>query len=481
MIVAGPGTGKTHTLARRAAKTVEKLKGLQKVLAITFTSKAAEELRARLSALNVPPEKIFAGTFHSFCLDILKSFPGEARLPPGWQVAARELVEQLVRKLWPERSKKERNRALEEISRWKSAPNSVKPEVVENYDNFLRGQGVLDYDDLLCETLLLLEKNPAVTEELRKNFPFIFVDEYQDINPAQHALLKILAGENGQVTAIGDPNQAIYGFRGSDSKLFAEFAGDFTGAKILSLSDNYRSTKNLISASTQVIAKGSAPHVPELVANIYTEGRLTVHESATEKAEAEFVVHQIEKLVGGTSMFSQDSGRVAREEEAGVSFGDVAVLYRLKSQARALKEAFDRSGIPYHLAGKADSDDVCPPREEEVSFAAEKVSLMTLHAAKGLEFAVVFIAGCEDNLLPLCLGNLVSDQEEERRLLYVGMTRAKGRLYLLYAKKRMLYGKMYQQTPSPFLKDIEDGLKDYELNLHKKKSPKRDQMLLFKM
>jgi len=245
-------------------------------------------------------------------------------------------------------------------------------------------------------------------------------------------------GSDTQITAIGDPNQAIYGFRGSDVGFFESFKDDFSGAKILSLSDNYRSSQNLLSASSQVMASARAAHVPQLVAKIYSRGKLIIKECPTDRAEAEYVVHNIEKMIGGTSMFSQDSGRVDTDEEAEVSFSDIAVLYRLKSQAYLLEEAFDRSGIPYHISGttsKKNEDEICPTRGEDVTFEGEKVSLMTIHSAKGLEFSVVFIVGCEESILPLDLEGLTSEVDEERRLFYVGMTRAKTGLFLTKAKK----------------------------------------------
>ncbi|MBI4550810.1 MAG: ATP-dependent helicase, partial [Candidatus Latescibacteria bacterium] len=447
--------------------------------------------------------------------------------------------------------------------------------------------------------------NELIAAELRAAYQFVFVDEYQDINAAQHALLKELVRDGVQLTAIGDPNQAIYGFRGAESKFFVSFPADFPGATVLSLSANYRSAVDLLAASEQVIRKSGLPDVPPLVATLSHQGCLTIHEAATDRAEAEYVVHQVEKLVGGTSLFSQDSGRVAREVEAERSFGEVAVLYRLNAQRGLLEEAFQRSGIPYQVSGDrpliaqpgvsevtaflrlSHSAAVTPeaarrllasvvegigektasecearwrkvaasvavdslrallksrtllsdraraglsgllqgidatagqlrtsgisaalqsllalpdwlavfsadPAAEErlhklirlarlhtdvtayldhillhgdaepVGLDSERVSLLTLHAAKGLEFSVVFIVGCEQQLLPLQLPDRDSDSDEERRLFYVGMTRAKERLYLVRAKRRSLFGRTYETEPSPFLSDIAEALKQYE-------------------
>ena len=178
-------------------------------------------------------------------------------------------------------------------------------------------------------------------------------------------------------------------------------------------------------------------------------------------------------------MFSQDSGRVERHGRAERSFGDIAVLYRLNSQSKALKTALERSGIPYEIAGgKALEDDLLAKDAEYVE-RSERVSLMSLHAAKGLEFPVVFIVGCEENLLPLHLDGMVGDLQEERRLFYVGMTRAKEELFLVRAKKRLLFGKLYENESSPFLADIKEELKAYEKSTARRKEKKEDKQMTF--
>ena len=256
-------------------------------------------------------------------------------------------------------------------------------------------------------------------------------------------------------------------------QFFKNFSQDFPSASILSLTENYRSTANILEASSQVIAKNDS-EVSALVAHIYDQGRLIIHETPTEKAESEYVVHQIERIVGGTSMFSQDSGRVAKEIEGQYAFGDIAILYRLNAQRKCLEDALQRSGIPYQVSGNKSH-----PAEEPVLYDVERVNLSTLHAAKGLEFAVVFMVGCEDSLLPLNLEGLTSDMEEERRLFYVGMTRAKRQLFLTRSRKRLIFGKWHQSPASPFLKDIEERLKEYE-RVKEYRKPSEKQLSLFK-
>lgn len=467
LIVAGPGTGKTHTLTYRIIETVLRLKDHEKVLAITFTNKAAGEMRTRLNKRlwNVE-DKTTVGTFHSFCLQFLRQYHEAAGLPADFRVIAPEECETLAKELWSQLKVGERNKILDRISEWKAIEfDETSPPEAVVYNRKLREGGLLDFDDLLFETVRVLQNDPGILTEVQTLYPYIFVDEYQDINAIQQALLKILVGPKVELTSIGDPNQAIYGFRGSDVKFFENFTEDFSGAVTMSLSENYRSAQNLLSASGQVMAKSKSVYVPELTAKIYAQGQLTIYEAATDKAEAEYVVHTIEKMVGGLSMFSQDSGRVGREQESERGFGEIAVLYRLNSQRLALQEAFDRSGIPYHVSGPKSEDlidQICPERFIDIEVDAQKVSLMTIHASKGLEFPVVFIIGCEQNILPLNLEGMEAHIEEERRLFYVGMTRAKEELFLLHAKSRRLYGKTLENSVSPFLHDIEERLKEYD-------------------
>jgi DNA helicase-2/ATP-dependent DNA helicase PcrA len=217
----------------------------------------------------------------------------------------------------------------------------------------------------------------------------------------------------------------------------------------------------------------------QLLANLQTEGKLVIHQAATDRAEADYVAHQIEKLIGGLDMNS--SRRAVR------SLGDIVILYRLNAERYVLAQSLEHLGIPYQFSKKLQrpevysDEDALGQNEEELEYNVEKVSLMTLHAAKGLEFPVVFIIGCEANLLPLDLAGMKGEPQEERRLFYVGMTRAKEHLYLTHAKRRQLFGQSLIQDPSPYLADIAEELKAYEAA--KRYIPKKDpdalQMKLF--
>ncbi len=605
IIIAGPGTGKTHTLVHRIIHLVQAGERPESMLAITFTNKAAEEMRQRLhDRLHEAASRIDAGTFHAFCLALLRRHGGEQA---DFEIIHDAQKKEMVKDLWPEATAAERSAWVEDISYQKAVLSAFESEELaakrQRYDEALRRQKLWDFDDLLLQTIHLLESDATILQGLHQRYTWIFVDEYQDLNPAQHCLLKLLMHSKASLTVIGDPNQAIYGFRGSEVSYFNRFAEDFPGAVTMRLEENYRSGANILSASGQVIAAGKQSAALPLLPALLLDGNVTIYAAPTEHAEAEYIVHQIEKLVGGTSMFSQDSGRVEHEREGTFSFGDFAILYRLNAMRGPLEEALQRSGMPYQISSEtplAQRDGVpellalirlaaglradprnladylmlvtpgfgesagknaasffatsprfranallqfieqqnfpAKPREalqrtfaamevfernlserglaralenllandqiratvaperkcwenwgrvvnlsrwhdspralldalalqneaDQIDARAEKISAMTLHAAKGLEFPVVFIAGCEEGLAPMQLENLQGDLAEERRLFYVGMTRAKERLYLVRAARRMLFGKTRQHPASHFLADIEEQLKAYE-------------------
>jgi DNA helicase-2/ATP-dependent DNA helicase PcrA len=180
------------------------------------------------------------------------------------------------------------------------------------------------------------------------------------------------------------------------------------------------------------------------------QGRIVLRQAASDKAEAEYVVHQIERLLGGTSAFSADSGRVESHAEAQCTFGDIAVLHRVAAQRAALVEALERSGVPFRVGSEEP--------HEGYERSAEHVAVLTMHAAKGLEFQVVFVVGCEEGLLPLHLGSRQADVEEERRLFYVAMSRARQALFLTGCAARFLQGCRLPGRPSRFLAAIEQRL-----------------------
>lgn len=554
LIVAGPGTGKTHTLTFRIARLSRQLQTGERTLAITFTHKAAEELQERLSK-SFPDvrQKVFVGTFHSFCLFYLRDHIQDTDLPKELNIATTHDLEGLAGELWPDVPQRQLKKKLHAVMERKTrgSGGEISGEVAA-YNAILKANALLDYDDLLLEAGKLLSSRREPTGRARKTeFAHVFVDEYQDINALQHALLKEFVRLGATLTVIGDPHQAIYSFRGADVSFFERFADDFPGAAVLSLADNYRSAPNLLKASGQIVTR-ETPLISAGTAGIYHQGQLTVYEAPTDKAEAEYVVHGIEKMVGGTSMFSRDSGRVTTTPSVARSFRDIAVLYRLNAQKIVLEEALARHGIPYQTSDDRPFAELAPvpelvallkafrssgtlsdamkkllkttagekilkdsrpawrknverfvrmakrfdhveefldylvlqQPEDAIERRVENVHLLTLHAAKGLEFPVVFIIGCEQNLLPLSIENMVSDSREERRLFYVGMTRAKEVLYLTHARRRRLFGQGMSNPPSPYLGDIEHQLKEYDQAQplrRRKDGPESSQLEFFKV
>ncbi|RME65171.1 MAG: hypothetical protein D6790_02235, partial [Caldilineae bacterium] len=370
LIVAGPGTGKTRTLTVRIAHLIRD-KGVapESVLAVTFTNKAAEEMQARLADMLEPEvaDKITVRTFHALGALILQEFATEAGLPANFTILDEEGQHRLLRRACPELSGREARAALAAISAVKNElaqAEAPDPDILRRYATALNAAQAVDFDDLLARTAALLEQNEPVRQTLHQRFRWISVDEYQDLNPVQHRLLRLLAAGGANVCAIGDPDQAIYGFRGADHRFFLSFEQDFPGARRFQLTQNYRSAQAILDAASQVIARNPERQALELFSDFVEQVKLTVYRAPTDKAEAEYVVHQIEQMVGGTSYFSLDSGRVEDDTQpVDWSFNDFAVLYRLNAQARLLEEAFDRSGIPYQTVGGLPLTRQSPARE----------------------------------------------------------------------------------------------------------------------
>ena len=432
VIVAGPGTGKTRTLTVRIAHLIlEKAVAPENILAITFTNKAAGEMRQRLSALLDSPkplgspqtlkvspvDRVTIKTFHAFGAMLLRQHVERLGLSPEFVILAEEDRLALLRRACPELKLAEADAALAQISAAKAVPGdgprlksgSDMPNplkridegaeqpasaglasqaavsiadpvgIYERYATALRASDAVDFDDLIVLPIRLLEECPDVLAATQARYRWISVDEYQDVNAAQYRLLRLLTaagsddlprrqGEHGDdsinLCVIGDPDQAIYGFRGADRRYFLQFEQDYPGAVTLNLSRNYRSSQRILDAAGQVIARNPDRKSVAILAEFADEVKLDVYRAPTDKAEAEYVVHQIEQMVGGTSHFSLDSGRAdGATPSAARSFADFAVLYRLSAQSRLLIEAFDRSGIPYQTIGQAPLTDHKAVRE----------------------------------------------------------------------------------------------------------------------
>ncbi|NUO60574.1 MAG: UvrD-helicase domain-containing protein, partial [Hamadaea sp.] len=492
LIVAGPGTGKTRTLTHRIAYLCAEMHVFpEQCLAITFTRRAAEELRERLKALLGPVSgDVTVSTFHALALSVLR----------------------------------EQDRSLV-IAETPDAPG-------------------ITLDELVPRLVTLLRSKPELARSLRHRWRWVFVDEYQDVDEDQYELLRLLVPADGNLCAIGDPDQAIYSFRGADVQYFLRFAKDFTDARLVRLTRNYRSSAPIIAAAVQAIAPTSLVPGRRLdPAKVDPEASLIGRYAAGSAAEeAEFIARTVDELVGGVSHRSKADTRGV--QSVSVSFTDIAVLYRTDAQAAIIVETLHRAGIPVQkrshdrlrdrpavnaiaaemrlapageqaglisrmkqaaqvLAERPALDSTLSPEDlwaavdlltplarrcekagletfltelatgaevDALDPRAEAVTLLTLHAAKGLEFPVVFLAGCENGLLPLRLPGaatrLTPDEQaaaeaEERRLFFVGITRAQRRLYLTHAAKRFRYGAEREASPTPFLDTIDAGLLEW--------------------
>jgi len=623
IIIAGPGTGKTRTLTQKIAYLIQKKKvSPQNILAVTFTNKASQEMRHRLETIfgksKIQP---IIGTFHSLCFHILNDIEKKSYtiidekdrdsllLDAINRVKVAGVQVKIKPKIlleWIISAKQKILNPEEWVVKKPSTKNNFFQAVYQSYQNLLEIQKFYDYEDLIFKTVRILEKEDQVAVSYRTHFQYIFLDEYQDLNHGQYRIIKSLAppGVKRNICVVGDPNQSIYGFRGSSVKYFKRFIKDYPDAKVIKLTQNYRSTQTILDGSYQVIKPQKKDTFQE---RIYSEiegpKTICVFETDSEKAEAVAIGKTIEKLIGGIGFHSIDFGFVDGLQHAGnASFSDFAVLYRTSEQNRVLSEVFDTAGIPYQIVsrenvfntkyiselisllkviegaggyadlerslkittptinnkgiqifkdwgyenrfslesalmnarrfpinkmGKANqtklgdilnkifkirqkikkmstgqkllfllentkistSDDwsqktndslkhiidVCEYFDfnkidffkiaalqtdtDTYNHQSESVALMTIHAAKGLEFPFVFVAGCENGLLPFQpLDGDVSDIEEERRLFYVAMTRAKERLYITFAKKRKRFGKIEKRTLSPFVRQIENNL-----------------------
>ncbi|MDD5628489.1 MAG: 3'-5' exonuclease, partial [Elusimicrobia bacterium] len=340
------------------------------------------------------------------------------------------------------------------------------------YQKSLESRRRLDFDDLFLHALRLFETRPAALARWRGRFRHVLMDEFQDTSLAQYRFAARLAGQDFCV--IGDPDQSIYGFAGVPFDPFAQFAADHPDCRVLPLTENYRSQAVILDAAKQVIAR-NRPRLPrELRARLERGLPIEISGHQSDRQEAEMTARRIEGLLGGASRFTVDTGWAAQTDEGKrtYSLADICILYRLNAQARLFETALERAGLPYVTYGKKtkkdgqevpESEDLEHFRDREAAAPGERITLMTAHRAKGLEFPVVFLTGCEEGVLPYRReGGPETSREEERRLFYVAMTRAKDRLFLSYARKRFLFGRTWEQPPSDFVADIETELRRIE-------------------
>lgn len=451
LLVAGPGTGKTRTIVHRIARLV-RVCGVspRSIMAVTFTNKAAEEMRERLTTLlGEDAARLSVMTFHALGQKLIAAHATELGLPAAFGIADDEMAQRtLTQALKDTGSDLSGKEARTRIS-WAKAhlvePSTADAEIAPvyaAYERRLRDACLVDFDDLVRYAVRLLEDSSAARAFVEERAKYLFVDEYQDVNLAQYRFVRALApaNERPNLCAVGDPDQAIYEFRGASPSYFQRFAADYADATTLVLSTNYRSSASILRAATLVI-EGSPGRTKRPLVPRHGPGDPVVRWTAASCAdEADRVVWEIERAVGGTSLLTSDSSVEA------LALHEVAVLFRISAQADAIARALERAGIPYFIRGE---------ESIEAHFEPQKVALLSLHASKGLEFPLVIMTGCEDGLLPLKLPGLSpGDPDGERRLFYVGMTRAKKRLVLLSARRRLLFGRMMENGQCPFLEDL---------------------------
>lgn len=611
MIVAGAGSGKTKVLTHKIAYILEEGFSPENILALTFTNKAANEMKERITELvGKKAEKIWMGTFHSILARILRAEADTINYRPNFSIYDKEdsvsLVNNLLQELEIDIDGINANQIHNRISNLKNqmigpdefekdfieGPNDKKiAKIYHEYNKRLKINNAMDFDDLLLKPIELFNSTQRILQKYRKQFKYILVDEFQDTNKAQYEIIKFLATARTKVCVVGDDAQSIYGWRGAHIGNMLDFEKDFDKSEVFRLEQNYRSTKTILKAADSVIKNNKG----QIKKTLWTENndgeQLTMLKCADEKDEAFQIAKRIKKEVTSKKL----------------SLNDIAILYRINSQSRALEEALRREKIPYKIVGGvefyrrkeikdlvaylrvlANQDDeesllrimnfpqrgigntsiskmiefsrkldislfttmtrvfeVIAVKEriqknvkafkqlldkyielkdelsiaelasalidelgilklykeentadsmqryenvqellkaiqeyneenknadlnsflEEVSLIAgvdqfdesdNSITMMTIHSSKGLEFPIVFVTGCEEDLFPLAnkFDRNASD-EEERRLFYVAVTRAESKVYITYARSRYRFGEVAYQSRSRFLEELD--------------------------
>lgn len=596
LIIAGAGSGKTKTLTYRIIYLIKELKiSPFSIFAVTFTNKAANEIKDRINILledkiNFP----YMGTFHSVFLYILRTEGYKYGIPKYFSIFDDEDQKKLVSDILKSQNLSSNitpQSILSGISRAKNnfiKPNNYSPEnfyeenvfkVYSVYEKRLQENSAMDFDDILVKSFEIISQNEDLSSYLKSKLKYILVDEYQDTNRIQYELLRLISKNN--VFFVGDPDQNIYSWRGTDIRNILNFTTDYPEGKIIKLEQNYRSTKFILKASDSVISRNSLRYEKNLWTENDMGSLIKIYQAYDEEDEARYISQKIIDLD---------------------EYTDTAVLYRTNAQSRAIEESFLRHKIPYKVYGgmkfyqrkeikdiiaylrfvqniedtislkriinvpsrkigkstlekiekealrnslslgsfiilnetgmnqnvknfvmtiedlknnkdkmnvsdflkylikkikyidylSLDGDvgmsrienveefvgvsskytsleeflfDISLVQKEEIDtdLSGEYVTLMSLHSAKGLEFKNIFIAGMEENIFPHSRSfESMEELEEERRLCYVGMTRAKENLFLTFAQKRSLYGYPQNNPPSRFLSDISEDCIDFE-------------------
>ena len=602
LVLAGAGSGKTKVLTTRIAALIEEGINSYNILAITFTNKAAKEMKERLELL-VPNNNAYVGTFHSLGVRIIRENAPLLNLDRTYTILDSDDVLTIIKKILKEEGldpklnspsyirnkistiKNDMLTDYEIDKLFNTPPDKIAAKVYYKYQDILKKNNSVDFDDLLLLPVELFTKYPDILETYQDRFKYILIDEYQDTNEVQYKLSKLLAKKYNNIFIVGDPDQSIYMFRGANFRNILNFEKDYKNAKVIPLEENYRSTNNILETANSVIKNNKERKEKNLWSNKGQGNKIKYLRAYDDKHEIQIVIDEINKLL-----------------QEGYNKKDIGVLYRTNAQSRLVEEMFIKSNISYKVVGsyyfyarKEIKDLICylrlilnphdeislrrvinvPKRGigeatitkleqeakinntsiyetinkgkelqfkeliqelikdseelsltelvedildksgmrkeyeeddtlenqlrlenleefksislnfeektgsvsltdflEEVSLIADvsehkeetdSVTLMTIHSAKGLEFKVVFLIGMEEGIFPH--QNSFTEEgglEEERRLCYVGITRAKDRLYISNSKRRILYGNNVMNPPSRFIKEMDESLIEIE-------------------
>lgn len=557
LIAAGAGSGKTHTLTRRLHYLLNDLRVLpNRILAITFTNKAAEEMKRRADA----PKELFIGTFHSFGARILRAEARRLGRSTGFTIFDEDDASSLLKRIGKNRNLPKETcgpavlaRITGKIKSEFIAPEAaakgirdMDPEtaraIYDDYESALRENNAFDFDDLIEKPVRLFRDHPEVLTLYRGKYDHVLIDEYQDINAAQYELVRMLAGGHGNLSVVGDDAQSIYAFRGADFRNFLNFERDWPNAKIVMLEENYRSTPLILEAANDIIGNNKTQRKKNLWTKNAQGEKIQVYAAKDEYAEAEWIV---KTAIRGT--------RPKSESTTGTPLESCAIIYRTNAQSRPIEQALIAAGVPYRMFGgirfyeRKEIKDIvaglrlaanpldsvsanrldknfskgksrlllsalptmgnAAPAEiidyfvantnymdylknnyrnaqerienvqglmafardfaqtgltaflEQATLAQSHdnpsgktgINLMSIHMSKGLEFETVFVAGVGEGTLPhhRALGS-GGEMEEERRLMYVAVTRAAKNLRMSFAN-----------IPSRFLYEISGNLVEF--------------------
>ena len=373
LILAGAGSGKTRVLAHRVAYLIATSYKPWQIVAVTFTNKAAGEMRDRISGLigEEGAREAAIGTFHSICARILRRDGTAIGLTRSFTIYDRAdqvaLVKSVLRRLdldekrfsptgmlaWIGQRKDELADVATALRQAANYYDETAARVYEAYQRQLGEDDAVDFDDLLMRTVFLFEQHPDVLAKYQSRWQQIMVDEYQDTNRAQYLICRHLASKHKNLAVVGDDDQSIYSWRGADLRNILDFERDYPDAKVVKLEQNYRSTQTILDAAHAVVSRNAGRKDKKLWTDRGTGTQITLFDAYNEYEEAEFVARQVEKLVGAGRRGGMQALLTSRagDEDGTLKYGDIAVAYRINAQSRVIEESFMRFGIPYQLVG----------------------------------------------------------------------------------------------------------------------------------